>query len=393
MRYSTPFKLWLICTFLVPFVCQAQVIDTLVNVGNHKLHFNITKGEGIPILFESGGGNDGTIWNPLIEPIHKITGTTLITYDRPGYGQSELNPDLPDDEKSLITNGIKDLEKGLELLGYDGEIILVSHSYGGFYSQLYTSRHPEKVKGIVFIDASLSCFYTESFIKKTKAFRTTEWLQNIKSQSLALYYECLANPETIEIMSKVQIPTSTPVIDLVAENPPDFNESDNPEDKDRWISCHENFAKESPNREFIKAYECYHYIHYSNPGLAVNAIVKMYSSHSLDYKEMLQRSLDYNTKHNNIDKQQEHVYWHSERETNLWGYNLYHADKIEEALLVFKLNTMLFPEGYNTWDSYGEVLLETGKKEKAIEMYRKSIEVNPDHEDGKKALNRILNNK
>jgi tetratricopeptide (TPR) repeat protein len=44
---------------------------------------------------------------------------------------------------------------------------------------------------------------------------------------------------------------------------------------------------------------------------------------------------------------------------------------------VFKLNTELYPNGFNTWDSYGECLLALGKKEEGIEAYRKSFELNP----------------
>lgn len=68
---------------------QSQTIDTLVDVGNHKLHFNIIKGTGIPILFEAGGGSDGTVWNSILKPIAEITGATLITYDREGFGKAQ----------------------------------------------------------------------------------------------------------------------------------------------------------------------------------------------------------------------------------------------------------------------------------------------------------------
>jgi hypothetical protein len=42
---------------------QSQTKDTSVDVGQYKLHFNIIKGKGIPILFESGSGNDGSVGN------------------------------------------------------------------------------------------------------------------------------------------------------------------------------------------------------------------------------------------------------------------------------------------------------------------------------------------
>jgi len=57
---------------------QAQTIDTLIDVGGYKLHFNIIKGKGIPILFDAGGGEDATTWKKIIQPIAERTATTLI---------------------------------------------------------------------------------------------------------------------------------------------------------------------------------------------------------------------------------------------------------------------------------------------------------------------------
>ena len=77
LKHKEEYKLLLLLSLFLflPFSSFSQNLDTLISVGKQKLHFNIQKGEGIPILFESGGGNDGSIWNPLLEPLHEITGT------------------------------------------------------------------------------------------------------------------------------------------------------------------------------------------------------------------------------------------------------------------------------------------------------------------------------
>ena len=76
---------------LLPFSTKAQVIDTLIDVGNHRLHFKIMKGKGIPMLFEAGNGDDGNAWEKLLQPLHDLTGATLISYDRAGLGKSEID--------------------------------------------------------------------------------------------------------------------------------------------------------------------------------------------------------------------------------------------------------------------------------------------------------------
>jgi CubicO group peptidase (beta-lactamase class C family) len=61
----------------------------------------------------------------------------------------------------------------------------------------------------------------------------------------------------------------------------------------------------------------------------------------------------------------------------------------EKALEALKLNTLLFPESYNTYDSYGEALAKTGRKYEAVSMYKKSLLLNPQSDSGKKALEKL----
>ena len=119
----------LIISFILVFLVsglKSQNVDTLVDIGNQNMHFNIWKGNRIPILFESGGGNDGNIWLNLANEVHSITGNTIITYDRVGYGKSEFNPNLPDNKIALITHGISALETGLNVWDSYGEVLLIN---------------------------------------------------------------------------------------------------------------------------------------------------------------------------------------------------------------------------------------------------------------------------
>lgn len=79
-----------------------------------------------------------------------------------------------------------------------------------------------------------------------------------------------------------------------------------------------------------------------------------------------------------------------ESELNDWAYRMMANKQNEQALQIFKLNVYLFPESWNVYDSYGEILLKMGDKNKAIEMYRKSIKLNPQNENGKNILHKIL---
>ena len=76
----------------------------------------------------------------------------------------------------------------------------------------------------------------------------------------------------------------------------------------------------------------------------------------------------------------------SEGQLNQLGYHYLGKGNIDYALAIFKINLEAFPKSSNVYDSYGEALLKNGEKDKAIENYMKSIELNPANEGGIKVL-------
>ncbi len=72
---------------------------------------------------------------------------------------------------------------------------------------------------------------------------------------------------------------------------------------------------------------------------------------------------------------------------NWLGYHfLYWWGRDAEALEVFKLNTSLFPESANAFDSLGEAYLVSGDTESAIRCYKKSLELDPDNANAAQRL-------
>lgn len=75
-----------------------------------------------------------------------------------------------------------------------------------------------------------------------------------------------------------------------------------------------------------------------------------------------------------------------ENEMNLSGYQLLQSGRAKEAASVFKLNTEAFPNAFNVYDSYGEALMVLGDTTQAIDNYKRSVQLNPDNENGIKIL-------
>lgn len=79
-----------------------------------------------------------------------------------------------------------------------------------------------------------------------------------------------------------------------------------------------------------------------------------------------------------------------EGEMNDLGYQLLvEKNDAKAAIEILKLNSEKFPESFNVWDSLGEIYDKAGNREEAIKNYEKSLEINPDNTEGRRALERI----
>ncbi len=79
----------------------------------------------------------------------------------------------------------------------------------------------------------------------------------------------------------------------------------------------------------------------------------------------------------------------AENELNMLGYQLLARDRIDEAIAMFELNVEAYPAGFNTYDSLGEAYAVKGDTERAIQLYRRSVELNPDNTNGVQAIERL----
>ena len=60
---------------------SSPVVNTLVNVGDYRLHFRVYPGSEPAVLLESGGGADASYWDVLAPILARETGAAIITYE------------------------------------------------------------------------------------------------------------------------------------------------------------------------------------------------------------------------------------------------------------------------------------------------------------------------
>ena len=80
---------------------------------------------------------------------------------------------------------------------------------------------------------------------------------------------------------------------------------------------------------------------------------------------------------------------YSDMPLNNFGYQLMEAGELDMAIEVFKLNSELFPDIANTYDSLAEAYMNKGNKELAIVNYKKVLEMRPQNENAKKMLEQL----
>jgi CubicO group peptidase (beta-lactamase class C family) len=80
-----------------------------------------------------------------------------------------------------------------------------------------------------------------------------------------------------------------------------------------------------------------------------------------------------------------HYYIHP-WEINDIGYFFLNRNEYRQSIEIFKYAVRLFPNDHNLWDSLGEAYMKAGNKSEAIKNYKKALELNPDCETAKRAL-------
>lgn len=107
------------------------------------------EGPGPLVVFEAGMSAPAATWSHTQHAISAHTRT--LSYDRAGYGGSDEDP-----ADRTLERIVDDLTALLEAIDEVDPVILVGHSWGGPIVRLFADRHPDRVAGLVFVDATLA---------------------------------------------------------------------------------------------------------------------------------------------------------------------------------------------------------------------------------------------
>lgn len=261
-------QFFLIWMSLVSVNAHAQLLDTIVDASPYKLHFRILKGKNPPILFESGGGQDASQWDSIATAVHHRLQATVITYDRAGFGQSSF-----DTAGYTILQEIKSLEAALKQFGYsDNSLLLVGQSLGGFYIRVYAARNPNQVKGIILVDPRIPSYADMRF---ARTYFQSLNRKDYEAGYMSLYYLLARMERTSDYVRQVHLPSTIPLLDMMAERGPFLDAKEN----ERFKDDQRTLVKGHQNRSLIYVKGTSHNIPHDKPRLMIKQIVKFYKKH------------------------------------------------------------------------------------------------------------------
>ncbi len=262
-----------------------------------------------PIVIEPAIGSLSFEWYYIQKELSKVT--TVITYDRPGYGNSPKS--VTPRTSSIISNQLFNL---VTKLNVEPPFVLLGHLEGGLYVQDFAMRYQSCVAGIILIDSLFPNYFAlesndfpaynelssynvrmenlqkivdldqETFARRIipilneiYADFPDEYRNSVVSyQSEMKFFETIINEMRVlkENVEQIQITGSFPEIPLfVVSHDPRTMESLSiqngiPEDEARrieefWLENQKNLSKLSPRGKFFIAENSDRNIHYSNP--------------------------------------------------------------------------------------------------------------------------------
>lgn len=117
-------------------------------INNRKIELELIQSTAptATVVFENGLRQTLDKWGKVIEAIK--SDTTVFAYNRPGYGKSD-EAQTPRDGRTIV----EELRSTLRQQGLKPPYVLVGHSLGGLYMQLFARAYPQEVKGVVLVDA------------------------------------------------------------------------------------------------------------------------------------------------------------------------------------------------------------------------------------------------
>jgi pimeloyl-ACP methyl ester carboxylesterase len=232
------------------------------DVGGFRLNLRC-EGTGAPVVvLDAGAGDTLSSWDWVVPDLKKTT--RVCAYDRAGLGRSDPGP-RPRNSERIVT----ELHELLTRARVPPPYVLVGHSFGGLNVRLYAARHPDRVSGVVLVDATPEDFPAIEESLRTAAER--EKLRTMRAAAPQAFADELDGmAESAAAVRAAPFPPQLPVVILSAAH-----RDDSEAFRSAWAALQRRMAGSFANARQISAERSDHYIQFDEPELIVQAVKEM----------------------------------------------------------------------------------------------------------------------
>ncbi|MDO0932666.1 alpha/beta hydrolase [Streptomyces sp. DG2A-72] len=239
-----------------------------IRVGKHSVNVSCSGNatEDKPLVMLMAGGGDGLDTMADLQKTLSEKGR-VCSYDRLGEGKSDQpNGTQTIDDSAKILTGV------LDRLAGDRSVVLVGHSLGGYIAARYAPDHPDRIKGLVLMDATIPALTAD--ISKAIPESATGMAAELRDQTIAVNEG--QNPEQFIIAdTKVRSAGKIPVQIIKHESQyaevPEYG----PALETMWSKGQQQWRALSSRSTLSTAAGTGHYIHVDRPDIAVEAIQRV----------------------------------------------------------------------------------------------------------------------
>ncbi|MBD2095530.1 alpha/beta hydrolase, partial [Trichocoleus sp. FACHB-591] len=141
----------------------------LIEIEGSHWHYQIV-GDGSPtVIVDSGAGGTHLDWQLVQPEVAKFT--RVLTYDRAGYGWSDLSS-----EPRTAEQVVSELRQLLQKAEIEPPYVLVGMSLSGLFSRFFAYHYPEEVAGMVLVDVAHERMYEETPVEWVELNKRLEGL-------------------------------------------------------------------------------------------------------------------------------------------------------------------------------------------------------------------------
>jgi len=259
-RHFHTVRLALLSIAVLVAACSSRIPARLEIVDGRQIEI-ATAGEGgaATVVFEAGLCDDWTHWDEVASEVSRHT--RIFAYSRPGYGASGPAT-TPRDPKTIV----EELRTLLASQGYAPPYVLVGHSNGGGYMELFAKSHADEIVGVVLVEPRHRDFLTACEAAGLDLCGIPE--STLATQAPSIVAEYRAYTMASDEIRAAGGFGAYPVRVLTANDIPGSAAR-----QALWKSMHASLAAEATDGEQMLVQDTDHYIQVHQPGGVVQAIL------------------------------------------------------------------------------------------------------------------------